>query len=54
MYYRVHHFESSQNGNGNECLLISLIVRKFPSNKDSQCDEQDQTTENVSDDRKWM
>jgi hypothetical protein len=54
MRFCIHNFETCKNCNREKCLLVSLDIRKLPTNEDSQHDEQNQSTEDVADDRKRM
>ena len=51
---RVDYFESYEDRDRNERLLIGLNIGELPSNKDSQGDQQDQAAKDISDDLKWM
>ena len=54
MHHCIHHFETRKNGDGEKRLLLILDVGKFPAYEDSQCNEQDQSTKDVANDRQRM
>lgn len=54
MCHGIYHFEACKNGNRKQRLLIVRDERKFPADEDSQRDDEDESAEEVADDRKWM
>src|SRR5512133_2920254 len=50
----IHYFETDEDCDCEQSLLVSMDVGKLPSYKDSQRDEQDQTAKDVANDRLGM
>ncbi len=51
MYNSIHHFERCKDRNGKQRLLVTCDERKFPSNENCQRDDEDESAEEVADDR---
>jgi hypothetical protein len=54
MRHCIYNFETSQNGDGKQCLPVVRNEWKFPADEGRQRDEQDESTEEVADDLERM
>jgi hypothetical protein len=50
----IHDLESYENGNSEQGLLVVRDVRQLPAHENEQRDEQNESAQEVADDRLWM